>query len=152
MARRWRISMDHDAGISIDTDPGGVEKAMWMEVMMEFKCKALLGCDDRWEKAFIHTAWCKPWRFSQLDYDLGHTNFVYTTILRRRMAGPSNKEDTWLGRMHTGHRGRQGKVQDEGDRGSSDSRRKNSRRVRNRLLWRRRQSTCPQGQGTERRK
>ena len=56
----------------IDADIGGLEKTMRLDVMREFKCKAvssaLSNCDDRREKQ--HKAWRKNGRLSQVDHIL----------------------------------------------------------------------------------
>ena len=43
-----------------DTDPGGLQKLMWYQIMEEFDRKAVstwCSCDDEREKAFTHKAW-----------------------------------------------------------------------------------------------
>ena len=48
---------DRDVGFGLDADPGELKKAVWLEVMNQFNCKALStwsSGDDRREKTFTH--------------------------------------------------------------------------------------------------
>ena len=41
----------------IAADPGGLQKAMWLDIMTEFNCKTLSTLLSRTEKAYTRRAW-----------------------------------------------------------------------------------------------
>ena len=140
--------------------------------MIEFHCKALSAwssCDDQREKTFTHKACDKTWRLSQLDYILGprmckSTSYTqrsqimqylgslpcvhYHTRRSEQVQISSSKEETRMGPLEAGQRGRHGKVQDEGDGSRRSSKGKQaSLRYRTRLRRRPKPSTTPQKPG-----
>ena len=71
----------------IEADPGRLKKAMWLEIMTGFKCKASstwVSCDDRGEQAFTHEACGKMERASQSDY-MGSLNEEAEKVVMRKV-------------------------------------------------------------------
>ena len=50
-----------------EADPGGLKKAMWLEIFIEFPCEALstwLSCDDRRQRRHAQSVWKETGNFA----------------------------------------------------------------------------------------